>query len=245
MTRIALLLISLLLLSGCATKPPWEQTDPEQQATAYANLGMGYLDEGQPQRALREFRRALEVRPRHPRALHGMALALQQQEEHQLAEDYFKRALRADPTKTVARNNYAAFLFEQSRYDEARRELERAVQDVNYLNRSQLFVNLGYVMLRLDNTTAATDAFNRAVILARNEGRSSPSAHRELLSIHFQQGRLREAEQQWQILRNLGVRDEPTLQQALLLAERTGNQREQQYIKELLSTASNNPDPAN
>ncbi|MBE0505265.1 MAG: tetratricopeptide repeat protein [Marinospirillum sp.] len=235
-------LLLLILLTGCATTPPWEQTDPDKQALAYANRGMGYLEFDQPIRAMQDFQLALDLRPRHARALHGMALSLQEQGENQLADDYFKKTLQADPHKTAARNNYAAFLFSQSRYDEARTELKKASEDIRYPNRSMIFENLGYVELQLNQQSAATDHFQRAVEL----NRSAVNSHRELLMLRLDQGQLNRAEQHWHFLRSAGVRDEPTLRAALDLAQKTGNQPEQRYIEDLLKTSANhNQEPAN
>lgn len=241
MPRLAALLLMLSILSGCATQPPWETTDPDRQAEAYANLGMGYLEQGQLERALRDFQRALDVRPRHPKALHGMALTLQQQQENQLAEQYFRQTLRVAPDQTLARNNYAAFLFSQSRYDEARRELERASQDIFYANRALIFENLGYVALEQGKTAEAIQSFNRSLGL----NRASINPHRELLRLYLSQGQLTQAQQHWQFLRNAGDRDTETLQQALILAQRTGNRTEVLYIDALLkATPENNQEPA-
>lgn len=237
-----LALLLLILLSGCAATPPWEKTDPDQQALAYANRGMGYLEYNQPIRAMQDFQRALDLRPRHARALHGMALSLQDQGENQLAENFFKKTLQADPHKTAARNNYAAFLFSQSRYDEARIQLKRASEDIRYPSRAMIFENLGVVELQLGQPDTATGYFQRAVELNRN----AINPHRELLRLRLDQGQLSRAEQHWQFLRSAGVRDEPTLRAALELAQKTGNQPEQWYIEDLLKTsANNNQEPAN
>lgn len=236
-----ILLLLLTLLSACATTPPWEKTDPDKQAQAYANRGMGYLEFDQPVRAIQDFQLALDLRPRHARALHGMALSLQSQGENPLAENYFQRTLQVNPHKTAARNNYAAFLFSQSRYDEARAELKKASEDIRYPNRSMIFENLGYVELKLDHPSAAADYFQRAVDL----NRSAVNAHRELLFLRLDQGQLSRAEQHWHFLRSTGVRDELTLRAAMDLAQKTNNQAEQWYIEDLLKTSNNNQEPAN
>ena len=234
MLRLLLSLLLLLLLTACASKAPWEKTDPDKQAEAYANLGMGYLDQGAYNRSLREFDRALSLRPRHTRALHGMALTLQAQGENQLAENYFKQVLQVDPKKTSARNNYAAFLFEQSRYDEARSELERASQDIFYSDRAMIFENLGYVALRQNKPTAAKEYFQRSLSLDRNQ----INAHRELLRLHLPND-TRAARQHWQFLDQAGVRDRDSLELGLELAIQTGNQPEQERLQKLLTARKN------
>ncbi|SFC41417.1 type IV pilus assembly protein PilF [Marinospirillum celere] len=234
MPRLLIALL-LLMLSGCATQPPWERTDPDKQADAYANLGHGYLEQGDYNRSLREFDRALALRPRHARALHGMALTLQAQEENQLAENFFKQVLQVDRNKTFARNNYAAFLFEQRRYDEARRELEIASRDIFYPERAIVFENLGYVALAQDDHQAAREYFRRSLGLNRN----LVNAHRELLELYLPDEPER-AIQHWSYLEQEGVSDRETLYLGLELAKITGNQQKQEQIRQRLNELNDN-----
>ncbi|MFW7344235.1 tetratricopeptide repeat protein, partial [Pollutimonas sp. H1-120] len=86
---------------------------------AYAQLGVAYLERDNLPRALSALDRALELDARHPEALQAIALVYQQQGERDLANRYFQQALSASPSFTRARNNYAAFLYQQGRYPEA------------------------------------------------------------------------------------------------------------------------------
>ncbi len=227
---LAFLLLISMLLTACASKPPWEQTDPDKQARAYSDLGMGYLDAGNFSRSVREFSRALELRPRHPQALHGMALTYQAQGEYELAEDYFKQTLRADRNKTSARNNYAAFLFEQSRYDEARAEFERASQDMRYPNRAIVLENLGYVLLAKDDPITARAYFQQSL-------RNNPNvlgARRELLRLDLAEGQLSSAQRHWEQLESRGSLDRDLLNLGIELALATGNQQKQEELKQRL-----------
>ena len=233
--RLLSLLVLLALVSACATQPPWERTDPDKQAEAYANLGMGHLDAGNLNRALREFDRALELRPRHPRALHGMALTLEAQGEYSQAEHYFQQVLRVDRNKTSARNNYAAFLFGQNRYDEARSQLEIASEDIRYTSRDLIFENLGYVALALEDLEAAQHYFQRSLRL----NGSRINAHRELLRLGLQLREFNQAQRHWQFLAPVSHEDRDLLQLGLKLAESTGNQQEQDELQQRLDALNN------
>ncbi|WP_162299698.1 tetratricopeptide repeat protein [Marinospirillum perlucidum] len=224
------LLLLVLLISGCATQAPWEKTDPQRQAEAYANLGMGYLREEEYTRSLRNFNRALEVRPEHEKALHGMALALQAQAENQLAENYFKKVLQVNPRNTAARNNYAAFLFEQNRYDEARIQLQRASEDIFYSDRALIFENLGYVALEQNDPEAAKVFFKRCLTLDAR----AVNAHRELLRLYLPDDP-QKASNHWQFLQEADIQDKDSLTLGLELAKITGNQQEQERLQQLLA----------
>ena len=225
---IALLFI---LVSGCASQAPWEKVDPDQQAEAYTNLGMGYLNQGQTNRALQNFRKALNARSFYSEALHGTALVLQQQGEVDLAEQHFKQALQAKGSGTAVRNNYAAFLFEQNRYDDARKQLEEARKDIYYPDRAFVFANLGSVSIKLNQTDQAIGYFQQA--LALNSNFILP--HKALLELRSKQQAWQQAEQHWIVLRDAQINDEATLKQALIVVQHTGNQKEVRYINSLLS----------
>lgn len=230
MQRFALAII-FILVSGCASQAPWEKVDYDLQAEAYTNRGMGYLDQGESGRALQDFRKALDARSSYSEALHGTALALQQQGELNLAEQYFKKALQGKGDKTAIRNNYAAFLFNQNRYDDALKQLKIASQDVYYSDRSSVFMNLGYLSLRQNKMEQAAVYFQQSLTLAPN----SITPHLELLDLRSQQKKWQEAERHWFILRDAQVNDEATLILALLVVQNTGNQKEVRYITSLLS----------
>lgn len=230
MQRFAMALL-FILVSGCAFQAPWEKVDYDRQAEAYTKLGMGYLEQGQTGRALNDFRKALDVRSSYPEALHGTALALQQQGEFSLAEGYFKQALQVKGNQTAVRNNYAAFLFSQSRYDDARKQLEVASKDIYYSERVLVFTNLGLVSIKLNEPDKAVSYFKQA--LALDADYIQP--HRELLELHSKQKAWQQAERHWFFLRDAQVNDEATLKQALIVVQNTDNQKEVRYINSLLN----------
>lgn len=225
---VALLFV---LVSACATQPPWNKVDYDLQAEAYTNLGMGYLNQGQPRRALLDFRKALDVRPAYSEALHGTALALQEQGEFDLAEKYFKQALQGKGNNTAVRNNYADFLFGQKRYDESLKQLVKASQDIYYSERSTVFVRLGYVSLTLNQLEQAIGYFQQSLAIEPSLIRP----HLELLSLRSEQQEWQAAERHWLFLRNAQINDETTLKKALIVVQNTANKKEIRYINSLLS----------
>ena len=66
----------------------------------------------------------------------------------------------------MARYNFAAFLFNQGRFSEARDEMEKVSQDLNYDRRPQAFYILGLAQNRLKERAAALESFEKATQLA-------------------------------------------------------------------------------
>ena len=88
--------------------------------------------------------------------------------EDEQVVDHFERALSEDPDFSQARNNYAAYLFEKKRYDDAIKQLERVTKDYRYPRRYKAFENLGICYLEKDDIESAKAAFNRALQLNPN-----------------------------------------------------------------------------
>ncbi|MFG6137949.1 type IV pilus biogenesis/stability protein PilW [Halomonas sp. B23F22_10] len=191
---VTVVLASALWLTGCATQPgattpAAESGDP---VAAYTRLGTAYLERNNLPRALSALDRALEIDADAPEALQAMAIVYQRQGEDALADETFRRALDADPDLTRARNNYAAFLYDQGRIREACHQLEQAAADTQYANRAQLFTNLGQCQRRLGDAEAARRSLQRAQSIDPRRADS----YLRLAQLEVDQGRYAIAEQQ-------------------------------------------------
>ncbi|MFI8750905.1 type IV pilus biogenesis/stability protein PilW [Vreelandella lionensis] len=185
-----------LLLAGCATSGQGISDDANPDAAeAYTQLGVAYLERDNLPRALNALDRALELDPRHPEALQALALVYQQQGESDLANRYFQQALNAAPSFTRARNNYAAFLYQQAQFSQACEQLEIASQDAQYANRAQLFTNLGQCYLAIDEFDKARERLQRA----QNIDPRNPRGYLMLAELEVSQGNY---DQAWAPLQN-------------------------------------------
>jgi type IV pilus assembly protein PilF len=163
--RSLLPVVLVAALAGCVTEggvAP-EPAPKEARAEAQINLARGYLDSDDPSRARVPLERALEIDPNSADALGLFAVFYQRDEEPKLAEQYYKRALRADPAHPANLNNYAVMLYSQGRYEEALRPLESLVEITSYRGRAMAFENLGLTRLKLGATADARAAFGRAL----------------------------------------------------------------------------------
>ncbi|UAW98966.1 type IV pilus biogenesis/stability protein PilW [Halopseudomonas nanhaiensis] len=175
-----------LVLTGCMTTTTGEKprkTDPNAARDSYIQLGIGYLQEGETERAKAPLSEALKLDPRSSAAHTALALVFQQEGEDTSAEQHFRAALAAEPDSARILNNYGAFLLAQERYNEALQQFEKASRDTLYRERSRVFENLGLTHSRMDNTEAAKASFERALRLNSRQ----PLALLELAKIEFQQ----------------------------------------------------------
>jgi type IV pilus assembly protein PilF len=169
----AFLLVILLVLQACVTTSDSALTrnaDPETAIERYVELGFEYIKRDDFQRAQKHLKRALEIDEDSASANSAMGLIYSKQGDSKLAEAAFRTAVSSDPNYTRGRTYYGAFLFSQSRFEEARVQFLRAAEDTQYSSRSQIYTNIALCSLRLGETTKAFSAYERALQLDRFNG---------------------------------------------------------------------------
>src|SRR5690554_7305915 len=94
-----------LLLSGCVTTTdqPRRQTNPAEARDAYIQLGLGYLQKGETERAKAPLQEALKLDARSEAAHVALALVFQQEGENRSAEQHFRSALAVAPNNEIGR----------------------------------------------------------------------------------------------------------------------------------------------
>lgn len=192
--QFAVLLGSQLVLSSCVTTTEGGFNAERSDAVAldsYIQLAAGYLEQGDLANSKRSLANAAEIDANNSDVYAIWGLVYAREGEPELADDSFQRSLRINSGNSKARNNYAAFLFANNRYEDAYEQLNRVVQDVEYPNRPQAFENLGLAALRLNRPADAEAAFARAVQLNSQQLRSSL----ELTDLYLKKGDVLQARQ--------------------------------------------------
>lgn len=172
--RSRAVLVSVVLLSllagGCVTETTGGYTEKADKAKALeerVSLARQYIGDGNWDAAKRNLQLATEIDGTNAEVYEAFALVYQRTGEFELAEESFQNALRLDRNFSRCRNNYAAFLYSQERYEEAEEQLEIVVKDTLYSGRPNAFVNLGLCKLKLFDTQGAEAAFVRALAMDR------------------------------------------------------------------------------
>ncbi len=166
--RAGLLMLFCGVLSACVSSgntPPLRTEEGRQQARdAYIQLGIGYLQQGSTEQAKMPLQKALDIDPDSADAHSALAYAFQNELESELADKHYRKAL-AQGKNTRIQNNYAGFLFEQGKYQEAYKQFEEASEDTMYSERSRVFESMGLTALRLGNKEQALQHFERSLRL--------------------------------------------------------------------------------
>jgi len=171
MTLRAALPILLLtsLLCGCVSSSGSGRSEARE---AYVQLGLGYLQQGQTERAKVPLKKALELGGNDAQANAALALVFQREGEAELAEQYFRTALSAQPGDPRIRNNYGSFLYSQGQYAKAQQMFRQASADTLYPERSRVFENLGLTALKLDQRDQAREYLEKALRLNHQQPRA-------------------------------------------------------------------------
>jgi type IV pilus assembly protein PilF len=174
--RVALFLLVVSLLAGCETtgkvNPMTTQKGRDEARKAYVQLGIGYLQVGQNERAKVPLRSALELDASDPDANAALALVFQSEGENELAEQHFRKAIARSDGDARILNNYGSFLYEQKRYQDAYETFQKAAADPLYPERSRVFENLGLTAIALGNRTEAEENLVRALKLNPTQPRA-------------------------------------------------------------------------
>lgn len=174
--RAALLLCFVTLLTGCVSSgnvdPLSTSKGRDQARQAYVQLGLGYLQQGQVERAKGPLKSALELDSSDADANAALALVFQAEQEPELTDKYYAKALSSRPKDARILNNYGSFLYEQKRYKEAYERFQQAANDNLYAERARVFENLGMTAIMLGDREAAREHFSKALRLDQQQPRS-------------------------------------------------------------------------
>lgn len=165
-----LLAIVMVLGSGCITSKETvftEEASPDKALQRRVELARQYIGERDWDNAKRNLKLAVAIDDQNPEVHEAFALVYQSTGELELAEESFKKSISLNGKFSRARNNYAAFLFNQERFEEAEQQLNIVVKDTLYSGRPRAFVNLGLCRLQLFDPQGAEEALMRALSMDR------------------------------------------------------------------------------
>jgi serine/threonine protein kinase/tetratricopeptide (TPR) repeat protein len=127
--------------------------------------GMIHAGTGQYDKAVTDFRRALEVDPTSASAYRGLAKAYEEKGLLDQAEITFQRAIALKPDYWAGYNDLGVFYFRHSRYEDAITQFRQVVNLTPDNDRG--FSNLGGIYYLLKRWPEAQETFERALALKK------------------------------------------------------------------------------
>lgn len=141
------------------------KTSPSSPNT-HNNLGDVYGRWGDKQAALREFQKAIELKPNYGDAYHNLANTYIEIGQPEKALENYQNAIKYNPNLWQSHQNIAAIYFAAKQYDPAIENLQRAIQ-INPKNLN-LRVNLGIVYLVKGDKEKAKEIFSQVLNMDPN-----------------------------------------------------------------------------
>jgi type IV pilus assembly protein PilF len=161
MRYLAYSLVLAATLAACTSNR--QPIDLERAAEINAQLGSGYLAQGDLELAKLKFEKALKQNPQLAAANSGYALLMSRLGEKAKAEKHFKKALNIDPYDSGTLNNYGIFLCSQNKFKEADKQFMAALKDPLYKTREFAYTNAGRCSLKNKDLAQAEAYFGKAL----------------------------------------------------------------------------------
>jgi protein O-GlcNAc transferase len=149
-------------------------------ARAHYNLGLQLDKYNHPNRAIEEFRRSLELRPRDPRASFNLAGLYHRQRDYEQAKSYYKLTLKFKPEHPNANGNLAHLYSELGDFRNAEKYYFRSLK--LRPNDPKFHDNFGNHYARRGELAKAAEHYDRSIACEANYW----AAHWHRGIIHYQ-----------------------------------------------------------
>ncbi len=144
--------------SGRKEKAPVE---PRILPDTYYAAGRVFEQQGAPDRAIEQYRKAIAVNHEYTAAYARLGLMLSLTGQHEESVEAFAQAVELKPGSAVLRNNLGFELLYLERWDEAERHLREAARLDSKL--TQAHINLGLLLGRTQRPELAFDSFRKVL----------------------------------------------------------------------------------
>lgn len=150
-----------MFLQSCIDNQQAE--DHKLSAQYNARLGLAYLSQGNMVLAKTKLLRALKQSPHDPNVNAALAYFFEQTKDINLADEYYKNALKLSGNSGAQLHNYASFLCRISQFQKADRYFMLAINDVHYADTAKAYENAGLCSLKANNKKQAIEYFTQAI----------------------------------------------------------------------------------
>ncbi|AEI15312.1 Tetratricopeptide TPR_1 repeat-containing protein [Flexistipes sinusarabici DSM 4947] len=156
MKRIALSLLLIFVILGCAAKN-------DNAFQSHYKMGLAYLNTDKDYMAIREFEKALKYKPNDAKTHYAIATFYLKHNKLLKAQKYLERAIELDPSNSDYHNAYASTLASLGNVEKAVKQWKIVLEDPGYPNHGMIYYNMGYSLYGKGRYDRALEYFKRAV----------------------------------------------------------------------------------
>jgi len=230
-----LFIVGTMLTAACSSTPekgPATTKQEEDLVQTYISAAGIYLQQGKLQYAREKIDKALELDDKNVNANNMMALYQWRIRQNKEADRYFRKAIDYGPKNPESLNNYAVFLCEEGKIDDAITYYDRAIAVPVYSAKLSAYANAGKCLLKKKETKRAAKYFSQALEL----NPYFPEANKQMAKLEARSGQLLTAKKYLANYFFKGPKTAETVYLAMRVEETLGNKKEAaKYAKELLA----------
>ena len=162
---IIFLLLSSMFLIGCQSTEniPIKPAARKESALLHVEMGIGYLEKNQIERAKQKLMHAKNLAPDLAEVHSALGYYFEHVGEASEAEKAYKLSLKQSQRKGQYMNNYASYLCRQKRFIEADKFFQLAVKDRNYLHVGKVYENAAVCAMEANEPLKAKSYFHKAL----------------------------------------------------------------------------------
>lgn len=189
MKKLISLLITLVIISACASNKPKELSVKDKRANIYYAQGTRNLVDKEYTKALKNLLEANSLREDDSKIHTNLGMAYFFKKNTKLALKHLQYAVELDNKNSNARLNIATIHMNQGRYDLAEEQYNFVLKDLVYEEQFRTYYNLGILELKRKNYDKAIEHFNASIGIDENYC----PAYFQLGKIHFSKNNYKRA----------------------------------------------------
>jgi type IV pilus biogenesis/stability protein PilW len=132
-----------ITFTSCASAPSKETLG---KAESHHKMGISYIENGQYDEALMEFKKAIKLNPRKKETLNYLGFISMHFKKYDEAVTYYKKAISIDPGYSEAMNNLGVTYAETGKWDQAIKYFDDALANPMYRAPETAYANKGYAL---------------------------------------------------------------------------------------------------
>lgn len=156
-------LVTLALGASCSG-PQQRDDETLEQAGFHLELARGYFAAGEIPQSIAELYMAIELQPDNADALFLLGFIHQGRMEYRQAEDYYRRAVEADPRRLEIKNNLGTVYLTLEMWEEAEEVFTELVNSPTYVTPGTARNNLGWAVYNQGRVREALEFFEQAAL---------------------------------------------------------------------------------
>jgi type IV pilus assembly protein PilF len=157
------LLVIILTLAFCVSAQKKLNKEREKDPHYQYNMGLFYLDSGDPDEAIKYFNNSLVLNPRNYLVFNALGFSYSMKGDLRQSLKFFQKCLEVNPNFTEAHNNIGMIYQEMGFIDKAEEEFKKVLADEKYSSKENAYYNIANLYFIQGKMDKALDNIQKAI----------------------------------------------------------------------------------